>query len=937
MKQFVGFFVKQKFIISLIMINALILLMPIIGQAMEFTPVVPSPSLPSFLSPAGIAIDKNDNVYVVDTLNFRIIKFDRDGNIITEWGKQGSGEGEFSSPKAITLDRDGDVYITDIKNNCIQKFDSMGNFVAKFGGKDQFNSPCGIGVDRNKNIYVSDSGNRRIQILKSDGSSGIWSVGGEPAGISISSTVDGNDIIWVVNSFNHQVQKYDINGTLQKEWGSFGSNSGQFQFPYGICVDQDGNIYVADTSNNRIQKFNADGTFLFAWQAPESIGGLGNPFGVAVNSHGEIFISDQDHNRVIKLNNEGNLMAVWESKGITEGRLNEPWAVMVDQDGNIYVVDRRNSRIQKYDATGSLISSWGEKGSGDGQFRFDTTPLGIALDGSGNVYVSDTFNKRVQKFNKDGVFQTKWSIPGAPRGIAVDNMGCIYVADSGNRIQKFDSNGMVITTWTGPGDAQFNNVNAVAVDGSNYVYVTDTKGIHKFDTQGNFLNSWSFTSLSGIAVDQAGFIYVTEDGYRQRVQKLSPEGVVLATWGEFESGREGGFNEPKGIGVDKKGNVFVADTMNHRIQFLITNPMDGGGLNSEASNSCITPQMIEFKKELYTAWVESRNGCREIRVQKYDGVKWQDTQEVPINIDEHKNAYNPVLSEFKGELYLAWYEETGEDKIFQVYVRKYNPSENNWSEAENLSFSGNKAFNIKLAANDEKLFALWIERNGVVNQVRAKVFDGQHWLPLEKEGQVSGMLNENPNHNATLPYLASYHGNIYAAWSEKGKIKVKRFNVTEGNEWEWKQIDGGGLNYDAAKIADMPVLVPGTNYLYLIWAERDEAKRFQVRVKKYYDSIWEESDQGSLNFDANQSVYMLTGKEYNGVLYAAWTENGIVRMKFLDTESNNWVPVKDEVINYSTPETSSGITFQEYYGKLYISWQENNGRGEQIRVKLMEE
>lgn len=135
-----------------------------------------------FYFPRGIAVDPADgHVYVVDMGNHRIQKFDTSTNVlpqlITKWGgglgpghassPQAQEAGQFRSPWGITLDGSGDVYITDTGNQRVQKFDREGNFVTQwggFGGGDgQFNFPYGVGVDARGSVFVVDSGNTRVQ------------------------------------------------------------------------------------------------------------------------------------------------------------------------------------------------------------------------------------------------------------------------------------------------------------------------------------------------------------------------------------------------------------------------------------------------------------------------------------------------------------------------------------------------------------------------------------------------------------------------------------------------------------------------------------------------------------------------------------------------------------------------------------------------------
>jgi DNA-binding beta-propeller fold protein YncE len=80
--------------------------------------------------PEGITVDTDGNVYVADTNNNRIQKFDSDGNFLAKWGSLGTNDREFSLPEGIAVDADGNVYVADTNNNRIQKFDGMGNTIA---------------------------------------------------------------------------------------------------------------------------------------------------------------------------------------------------------------------------------------------------------------------------------------------------------------------------------------------------------------------------------------------------------------------------------------------------------------------------------------------------------------------------------------------------------------------------------------------------------------------------------------------------------------------------------------------------------------------------------------------------------------------------------------------------------------------------------------
>ena len=248
-----------------------------------------------FFQPQGVAIDSNESVYVVGTYNNRIQKFDSNGAFLDKWGEfcnvateaQNSCDGRFNGPYSAAVDSDGNLIVADTFNNRIQKFDSSGGFVTKWGrycdvagqgtgGCDgKFNHPTGITVDENDTVYVADTGNHRMQKFDPDGNLlGRWGslcrVDEEgqdacdgnfyyPTNIAVG--LEGE--AFVIDGFNNRIQEFDSNGVFLDKWGSScdvsvsGSDGcdGQFRYPYGIALANDGSMLVADTYNHRIQRF----------------------------------------------------------------------------------------------------------------------------------------------------------------------------------------------------------------------------------------------------------------------------------------------------------------------------------------------------------------------------------------------------------------------------------------------------------------------------------------------------------------------------------------------------------------------------------------------------------------------------------------------------------------------------------------------------------
>lgn len=112
----------------------------------------------------------DNNLYVVDAMNFRLQILRRDGTLVSKFGKLGDGVGDFARPKSVALDSDGHIYVTDALFDVIQVFDKQGRILLAFGGSGtgfgSFSLPTGLAVDANDRIYVVDSGNKRVQVFQ---------------------------------------------------------------------------------------------------------------------------------------------------------------------------------------------------------------------------------------------------------------------------------------------------------------------------------------------------------------------------------------------------------------------------------------------------------------------------------------------------------------------------------------------------------------------------------------------------------------------------------------------------------------------------------------------------------------------------------------------------------------------------------------------------
>jgi sugar lactone lactonase YvrE len=230
--------------------------------------VVPPPN--TFNQPWSVAVDQAGNVYVADTWNHRIQKFDANGKFITTWGALGDTRGIaqgssllFYGPRSIVIDAQGNLLITDTGNKRVLKFSPSGDPLAQYGGvgaeNGKFLEEVGIALDKQGNIFVADTWNLRIQKFDSNFNYVTqWPV---PAWESQSVVnkpylaVDADGNVFASDPEGSRVLKFSNDGELLAVFGTRGTDLSSFNLPTGLAFDARGNLYVADSGNHRILVF----------------------------------------------------------------------------------------------------------------------------------------------------------------------------------------------------------------------------------------------------------------------------------------------------------------------------------------------------------------------------------------------------------------------------------------------------------------------------------------------------------------------------------------------------------------------------------------------------------------------------------------------------------------------------------------------------------
>ncbi len=204
--------------------------------------------------------DPEKHVWVVDREGAQIFKFTNDGKKIAlklgEKGVTGTDQYHYNWPAGLTFLPDGSFFVADgYRNSRIVKYDKNGKYLSEWGtkgdGPGQFNLVHGVAVDAQHRLYVSDRGNNRIQVFDANGK--FIEAWNNARTSHIIPTQDGG--IWAVAGENNRLVKFDMNGRLLTSWGVYGRFPEGFDDPHTFDLDSEGNVYLADTFNNRVDKF----------------------------------------------------------------------------------------------------------------------------------------------------------------------------------------------------------------------------------------------------------------------------------------------------------------------------------------------------------------------------------------------------------------------------------------------------------------------------------------------------------------------------------------------------------------------------------------------------------------------------------------------------------------------------------------------------------
>jgi len=266
----------------------------------------------SFLDVSSIAIDPQNNVYILNRGEHPIIVLDREGNLLNSWG-----EGFFNRAHGICIGPDGSIYCTDDRNHIVAKFTPEGKLIMTLGTKGQASDS---GYIRTWDFWESLARIKR-------GAPPF----NRPTGVAVTPSGD----IYVTDGYgNARVHKFSPDGKLVLSWGEPGGEHGQFRLPHNIRVDKQGRVWIVDRENCRIQIFDAEGKFLGQWTD------VVRPTDIYIDDNGIVYVSELCL-RVSIFTIDGKLLTRWGNMGKDKesALFHAPHAIAVDSSGDMYVGD----------------------------------------------------------------------------------------------------------------------------------------------------------------------------------------------------------------------------------------------------------------------------------------------------------------------------------------------------------------------------------------------------------------------------------------------------------------------------------------------------------------------------------------------------------------------------------------------------------------------
>lgn len=269
---------------------------------------------------------------------------------LAPWGTAGTGTGQLEHPYGLATDGSGNTWVTDTVNNRVVEFDKEGKYVRQITTANgvAFKELRGITVAPDGNVWVAEKGNNRVMKFSATGQfvSQFTSTGLQPFDVAVTS----GGIVWVTDPIDEKIFRLKEDGTVPQTITSTGMNLSGTVKPYGIDLDQAGNAWVAVQGVNKVLELGPTGLAKFSFGTTGSSNGqLNAPFETAVAPSGNVFVSDSANNRIQEFKPDGSFLRTFGSLGSATNQLNGPKGIEVLTGNKLVVADFENHRLARWE------------------------------------------------------------------------------------------------------------------------------------------------------------------------------------------------------------------------------------------------------------------------------------------------------------------------------------------------------------------------------------------------------------------------------------------------------------------------------------------------------------------------------------------------------------------------------------------------------------
>jgi sugar lactone lactonase YvrE len=547
------------------------------GQALKLEKVSALAEIPrKGWQPDGLVVTQTGLIFFTDRENHRVMRLTPTGvlQVLAGNGEAGEvdGQGEaarFDHPTGLSLAANGELYLADTGNQRVRKLTQEGEVsTVQLSRQVDFLAPEALLIGQDQTLYISDGPSGRLfslqdsvkKIMQTAPSLVPEALALTPSGQLIFADLQG---IWLIESSG--------------ERSLLRANDSELRRVRGLTTDGNKGYYLSDAYLHRVLYWRPGAALEVLAGGPDAGDQDGDghkarfsfPGALARGPAGELYLADSRNNRICKLQRDSkghiqvSTLARSGSQGFGERRdgedLSLPHGVLYDARQNLYIVsDYLHHRLLKISPDG-VATPWLEPKQIEGEPI--VLPAGLAQAADGTVFVSGSGRHRIHKITPDGKVTV---LAGSgkvgfndgkgseasfylPFGLAVGPDNTVYVADQGNHaIRKISPDGRV-TTLAGNGSA---------------------------DWRDGLGRAARFNKPSGIAMHPDGSIWVA-DSWNHRLRRISPQGQVSTVLGDKVPGQVGfdpdrDFEQslyvPEGLAINAEGEVFIADSWNHRIR-----------------------------------------------------------------------------------------------------------------------------------------------------------------------------------------------------------------------------------------------------------------------------------------------------------------------------------------------------------------------------------